>query len=97
MTLTTPQRRQMREETRTGSRPWRSLTPERIRAARAHYRLNQAEFALLIGRTEGRGISPDWTKISRWERGVRKPGALWGVAILKLVERAEKEMAHAGK
>lgn len=86
-TVTTPQRRQMRKE--RDSRPWRSLTPARIRAARTSLGLTQADFAILIGRIEGRGIAPDWTKVSRWERGVRKPGTLWGRAILAIVLREE--------
>jgi DNA-binding transcriptional regulator YiaG len=76
-------------------RPWRDLTPERIRAARASLGLSQADFALLIGRTEGRGIAPDWTKVSRWERGVRNPGALWGPSILAIVEREENRVAKS--
>jgi len=97
LTLTTPQRRQMREATRLSGRPWRSLTPARIRAARAHLGLNQTNFAVLVGREERRGIAPDWTKISRWERGVRKPGALWGPALLRICERTERERASAEK
>jgi DNA-binding transcriptional regulator YiaG len=97
LTLTTPQRRQMREETRLSGRPWRNLTPERIRAARQYLRMNQADFAVLVGREERRGISVDWTKISRWERGVRKPGALWGPALLRICERTERERANAEK
>jgi DNA-binding transcriptional regulator YiaG len=89
MTPLTPTRRNPRRRDQVADRPWRRLTPERIRAARASLGLNQAEFALLIGRTEGRGIAPDWTKVSRWERGVRNPGALWGPSILAIVEREE--------
>jgi DNA-binding transcriptional regulator YiaG len=94
--LTTPARRNLRAQ-RSSDRPWKRLTPERIRAARASLGLNQADFALLVGRTEGRGIAPDWTKISRWERGVRKPGALWGPAILAIVEREERKGANTGQ
>lgn len=86
-----PQRKALRQQRRVSERPWRALTPERIRAARASLGLNQADFALLIGRTEGRGIAPDWTKVSRWERGVRKPGALWGPSILRICEKVERD------
>jgi DNA-binding transcriptional regulator YiaG len=92
MTALTPAKRNPRRD-QVADRPWRRLTPARIRAARASLGLNQADFALLIGRTEGRGIAPDWTKVSRWERGVRNPGALWGPAILRIVEREERKDA----
>jgi DNA-binding transcriptional regulator YiaG len=94
MTPLTPTQRNPRRRDQVADRPWRRLTPARIRAARTHYGMTQAEFALEIGRVEGRGLSPDWTKVSRWERGVRNPGTLWGVAILTLVERAERQMAR---
>jgi DNA-binding transcriptional regulator YiaG len=94
MTALTPAQRNPRRRDQVADRPWRRLTPARIRAARTHYGMTQAEFALEIGRVEGRGLSPDWTKVSRWERGVRNPGTLWGVAILTLVERAERQMAR---
>jgi DNA-binding transcriptional regulator YiaG len=97
MTALTPAKRNPRRRDQVADRPWRRLTPARIRAARTHYGMTQAEFALEIGRVEGRGLSPDWTKVSRWERGVRNPGTLWGVAILTLVERAERQMARGEK
>lgn len=87
----------MRASSRSTDRPWRALTPERIRAARHHFKMSQKEFALEIGRIERRGIAPDYTKVSRWERAERKPSALWGPAILALVLRAEKEMGISGK
>jgi DNA-binding transcriptional regulator YiaG len=96
VTPLTPTRKNLRAQRSLADRPWRRLTPARIRAARASLGLNQAEFALLIGRTEGRGIAPDWTKVSRWERGVRNPGALWGPSILTIVEREERKGAQEG-
>jgi DNA-binding transcriptional regulator YiaG len=88
--LTTPARRNLRAQ-RSSDRPWRTLTPARIRAARASLGLNQADFALLVGRTERRGIAPDYTKVSRWERGLRRPSALWGPALLAIVEGEERK------
>lgn len=77
-------------------RPWKSLTPERIRAARLALGLTQEEFAILVGRTERRGISPPYQHVGRWERGERRPSTLWGKAILEIVEQTEAQIATAG-
>lgn len=75
--------------------PWAALTPERIRAARKALGLKQEEFALLIGRRRRFGTKPYQKDVSRWERGVRKPDALWGPVILAVVLEVERRAQRA--
>lgn len=77
---------------------WRKmngLTPARIKACREELGLGQQGFAELIGRHAGRGQSPSVFTVSRWERGVKQVGILWGPTLLRLVEESEARRAKA--
>lgn len=69
-----------------------TLTPERIKAARLGLGLSQPQFALWIGR-RGRCAPPSHSVVSRWERGVRRPGKIYGPLILA----AERERGNHGR
>lgn len=70
-----------------------TLTPERIKAARLGLGLTQPQFAEWLGK-EGKLIeAPSLSVVSRWERGVRRPGRTYG----PLIVRAEKQVAEWAK
>jgi DNA-binding transcriptional regulator YiaG len=85
------------KERREQAEPWRSLTPERMRAAREALGLTQAQFALLIGRRLGHGIEPGWDKVQRWEAGGRKPGRIWGPCIESVVQEVERRQERVSQ
>jgi DNA-binding transcriptional regulator YiaG len=68
------------------------LTPGRIKAARLGLGLSQPQFAAWIGK-RGKLAPPSLSVVSRWERGVRRPGRVYGPLILQ----AEKEAREHGR
>ena len=75
-----------------------ALTPRRVKAARLELGLSQEAFARLIGsQARQRGMTPSLYSVSRWERGVKQPGVLWGPTLLRIVEESEARRAQRGE
>lgn len=66
-----------------------TLTPQRIKAAREGLGLTQPQFANWLGH-EGKIMAPSLSVVSRWERGVRRPGRVYGPLILRAEERVKE-------
>lgn len=69
------------------------LTPERIKAARLGLGLTQPQFAAWIGK-RGKMAPPSLSVVSRWERGERRPGRVYGPLILAAEKEANVGGAH---
>lgn len=74
-----------------------TLTPQRIRAVREGLGLTQPQFAEWLG-TEGKVIAPSLSAVTRWERGVRRPGRVYGPLILRGEARVKEwQQSHRSR
>lgn len=74
-----------------------TLTPARIKAAREGMGLTQPQFAEWLGR-EGKIMAPSLSVVSRWERGVCRPGRVYGPLILRAEARVrEWQQSHKSR